>query len=229
MKKVLQYELTHKIIGEALHKLCTKCEEWFPCTEEYFHKNKKNGADGLYPYCKPCHRKKSIEWNHANYERYRANVDRHKDDEITKQKHRRNAQRRKKNGQHQEWLIKNKDKQIGYIQKALTKKHDISNEEWDDCRIYFNFRCAYCGKTWEQNKKETKKDLHKEHVVHDGAIDLSNCVPACRNCNSYKWQFPLDQWYNERNPVFSKERLEKIISWLNEDFKKYIRSKFQIK
>jgi len=225
VRRILSYEDTHKNINHTLHKMCLICEEWFPCTEEHFHKNKKNKTDGLYPYCKPCARKKSIEWNHSNYERYRANVDRHKDDEITKQKHRRNAQRRKKNGLHQEWLDKNKDRQRMYGERRSIKNHNITDEEWDDCRQYFNFRCAYCGKTWEQNKLETRKDLHREHVDDEGANDLSNCVPACRNCNSYKWKFSLDEWYNEKNPVFNQERLEKILKWINEDYKKYIRNK----
>ncbi|WP_369077330.1 HNH endonuclease [Paenibacillus elgii] len=91
--------------------------------------------------------------------------------------------------------------------------------------MYFNFRCAYCGKTWEQNKKETNKDLHKDHVIHDGRNDLKNCVPSCANCNSRKHEKSFNTWYNIHNHIYSKERYLKIYNWIRYDCHTYIKKK----
>jgi hypothetical protein len=73
------------MIDNVLYKLCTKCNKWFICTEEYFYKNNTKSAscDGLFPYCKKCNIKKSSNWelNHkkelSKYfkEYYKNNVD----------------------------------------------------------------------------------------------------------------------------------------------------------
>ncbi len=65
-------------------------------------------------------------------------------------------------------------------------------------------------------------DLHKEHVNHNGANDLSNCVPACYSCNSKKWIYEFEDWYNEGNEIFSQYRLDKIYKWLSNDYKIYL-------
>lgn len=117
----------------------------------------------------------------------------------------------------------NKEKFKTYGVNRRNKNHNITKQEWKDCKEYFNNECAYCGLTYEQHKKLYKEDLHKEHVVYDGLDDLSNCVPACKNCNSQKWEFELDYWYNKENPVFTEERYTKIIKWTEEDYSKYIK------
>ncbi|RKJ44582.1 HNH endonuclease, partial [Butyricicoccus sp. 1XD8-22] len=104
----------------------------------------------------------------------------------------------------------------------MNKKHEISNEEWENCKNYFNYRCAYCGLPVEEHYrmwygKMRQFDLHREHVDHEGLNDLSNCVPACTSCNSSKWKHNLGDWYNDDNENFSQERLYRIYKWLNQD------------
>ncbi|OME70491.1 hypothetical protein BSK65_11210 [Paenibacillus odorifer] len=69
-----------------------------------------------------------------------------------------------------------------------------------------------------------KHDLHKEHVNDDGANDLSNCVPACYSCNSQKWKFCFEDWYNESNKSYTEDRINKIHIWLKIDFRRYLES-----
>jgi hypothetical protein len=64
-------------------------------------------------------------------------------------------------------------------------------------------------------------DFHKEHVLHDGANDLSNCIPSCKTCNSSKHTENLEVWYTKDKSIFSKDRLNRIHKWLNEDWKLY--------
>ncbi len=110
----------------------------------------------------------------------------------------------------------------------MNRTHSISNEEWEDCKKYFNYECAYCGLSVKDhyitfNEEERLGDFHKEHVDHEGENDLSNCVPSCKSCNSRKWEHDFNEWYTENNEVYSIERLSKIIKWLEEDCFKFMK------
>lgn len=77
--------------------------------------------------------------------------------------------------------------------------------------------------TYEDHKETYNQDLHKEHVLNYGANDLSNCIPACKSCNSQKSDYEFDDWYNSDNERFTYDRLNKINSWLKNDFKLFIK------
>lgn len=101
----------------------------------------------------------------------------------------------------------------------MNKNHDITKKEWESCLKYFNHSCAYCGILNNEAKKKYNNYLHKEHVDHNGSNKIDNCVPACKSCNSKKWEFTLEEWYSEDNENFTYERLDKIKKWINEDYK----------
>ncbi|MGK4040872.1 HNH endonuclease signature motif containing protein [Heyndrickxia oleronia] len=133
----------------------------------------------------------------------------------------------RESGYQTEWQRKNKDKIKAYNQKRQHKIHKINKDEWISCKRYFNNSCAYCGMSEEEHRELYKQDLHKDHVEHSGKNDLSNCVPACKSCNTSKHQKKLDEWYIPNNElwcsVFSQERLQKIQNWLESDYLKYIK------
>lgn len=236
-RKKYKYEDYHKVIDEIEYKRCAYHEKyfgeevWFPCTEEYFYKNKLNKSDGLYPECKECSKKKTIEHQLNNPKRTKESKHNwHQNNNSaarTKQWRKDNPERKQ---EYQSYYFKsNPDKLRIYNQNHQHKEHKITNKEWLACKNYFGNSCAYCGMHVDnhyQNFKGSlrKCDLHKEHANHFGANDLSNCVPACLSCNSHKWQFELEKWYKEY-PAFTQERLNKIMKWLNEDYKKYIKIK----
>lgn len=69
--------------------------------------------------------------------------------------------------------------------------------------------CAYCG--------DAEADLHIEHfypISKGGAHCRSNIVPACPSCNYSKFDHDPFWWY-KRQPFFSRDRLDKICSFLN--------------
>lgn len=209
-------------------KNCSICLETKSISEFYSRKahNKEKGEHiYYYPECKECTKKRSYEWRKKNPKRYREimRVVNRKPKRI--QADRDNARRRKENGEHDKWLKNNPDKVREYNKNRNKKNHKISLNEWLQCKNYFNNCCAYCLKTWEQNKQETGKDLHREHVDDQGSPYLDNCVPSCRICNSLKWTYSLDEWYNENNQNYTEERKQKIINWIMEDHKKYIDNK----
>jgi len=228
-----KYNKTHKIINGIDHKFCNTHYEyfpeedpWFPATLEYYYKNISSNVDGLYPNCKKCGSQKAIEqW---------------KDDPI---KHREAHKKYEKTSKFKQWTKKNREDQKEYLiqyrkdnkeklntyckERRMHKKHNINGLEWTKCKEYFNNACAYCGLPIEDHyniyKGELRKeDLQKEHVIHDGINDLSNCIPACKSCNSSKHESTLDEWYNSDNPNFTEEKYNKIIQWITEEYKQYI-------
>lgn len=218
LAKAIPYEENHKELNGIIHKKCSICDEWKEMSRENFYHNKSNKVDGFNPYCIVCTKNKSDKWAQDNWDK--RIEQRRKTDRTTRAKIKRRERNRirRKDGYFDTYFENNPEKQKVYQRRHATKKHEITLSEWDACRLYFDYRCAYCGKTYEQNQIETKKDLHKEHIVDDGANDLSNCVPACRDCNSHKWEYELDDWYNENNPIYDEPRYNKIIKWIKEDF-----------
>lgn len=222
-----KYSETHKLIAGVDYKICNKCNEWLPSDDEYFYKNKLNGIDGLYPYCIKCAKKDATKWRLENTERYNEISRNRNKKEVAKETFRRNNERLNNEGYFNEYRRNNKDKLKKYGEKRRqNKKHDITHEEWENCKNHFNYRCSYCGLPVEEHYRlhygEMKQfDLHKEHVNDNGANDLSNCVPACQSCNSQKHVSTLEGWYNEKNKKFTQERLDKIHKWLEEDYLNY--------
>ena len=99
----------------------------------------------------------------------------------------------------------------------MHKMHNITDEEWKICLEYFSDSCAYCGMTLEDHLNKYKERLHREHVIHDGDNELSNCVPSCKICNSQKHTYTLEEWYNENNSKFTSDRMDRILTWMYYD------------
>jgi len=133
--------------------------------------------------------------------------------------------KRKENNYQKTYQQNNPEKMKKYNKIRSNKKHNITKQEWINCKNYFNNSCVYCGITEEEHRKLFKQDLHKDHLIDDGRNDLKNCVPACKSCNSHKWAFTLNKWYSKENPNFTKEKYLKIYNWIRYDCKKYIEPK----
>lgn len=225
-KKIL-YEECHKEVDGVIYKLCKICEEWFSANLENFYS--KNTKEGLSPYCKKCENRKNDQWQKNNPDRIKVHNKKEYKKPHVKKYHLDLSKRRQENGEQLKWQRNNKDKLKEYHKyRELHKSHKITKEEWESCKEYFNNQCAYCGllldKHYNKYKGEMRlTDFHKEHVDHNGANDLSNCIPSCKTCNSSKHTDRLEDWYTEDKEFFSQERLDKIHKWLNEDYKQYIK------
>jgi hypothetical protein len=212
------------IVIEDSTKKCSICLENKKLDQFYsrraYSKNKGNYTY-YYPECKKCTKARSSKWIEENPDSRKKiqkkynNKPQSKKDNILHQ--RRSAAR----GRRKDWWQNNKDKLKQYSLNREMKRHDISLEEWDACRLYFNYRCAYCDKTYEQQFTQHKKDLSKDHFDNLGRNDLSNCIPACTNCNSSKKIHNAIEWYCEDNEHFSIERYNKIKKWLDIDVYKF--------
>lgn len=208
-------------------KKCSICGE-LKGLESYYSQNKKyaNGNPYVYypPYCKDCTSKKAVQWYFDNTEQHEKNRENYR---KTK-KYRKTIEKWKPfmKEYEKQWRKENPDKLKEYnLYREMNKKHEITEKEWSNCKEYFNFECAYCGLSEEKHRKIYNQQLHKEHVDHNGANDLSNCVPACKSCNSKKHNFKLEDWYIPEIEIFNLFRLNRIYKWLNDDYLRYIESK----
>jgi hypothetical protein len=223
-----KFDETHKIINNELHKECSICKEWLPSNKDYFYRNKSSGIDGLNPYCKECTKKKSSKWINENLLQYRVNRDKYRDKPESRIKNRIRTERWRERGKLKEWQLNNSETMKIYNDKRKNKKHKISKKEWEDCKNYFNYRCAYCGIPIEEHYvkyrgKTQLGDFHRDHADDEGVNDLSNCIPACKICNVRKNYYSLDEWYNTNNDNYTNKRYLKISKWLENDYKLYIK------
>lgn len=241
-KQYIKYKDCHKTINGIEYKMCKECFNWFEMNEENF-KVQPSQKDGYSQRCRECQEK----YNHNNYmknrekrieaskkwrlehpdkveEYWRRQNDKKDPDRILYKRHA--AKLSRDRGHVKRWWNEHPERVKYYQEKRQHKNHKINKNEWENCKKYFNYECAYCGLPLSEHcftrKGETKLcDFHKEHVDHQGLDDLSNCVPACLNCNSCKWEFPLEMWYNENNERYLQKRYDKIIKWITEDYKQY--------
>lgn len=219
------------IIISQKQKICSDCNTLKNLSEFYSQKkySKKKGHWIYYhPECKECSKKRAIKWEKENPERRK--ILKKRWDSENRESRRKHTQIRRKNGKISEWHQENPDKLKIYRERREKKNHNITEREWLQCKEYFGNSCAYCGLHISEhfNKYRGKlkwTDLHKDHVDDNGANDLSNCAPACKMCNSLKWEFDFNEWYNESNEKYSKDRYDKIMKWLNEDYKLYMEKK----
>lgn len=235
-QRVAKLAREHKIINGVDYKFCNKHHiyfpdeyPWLPATLEYFYHNDKNKTDKLYPYCIECGKDSVRGWREENPEWYKDLN--HKTNtnpsDKTREAYRKNGQTRRDNGKYYEWLNDNPEKQATYIKNH--RQHDITEDEWRLCKKYFGDTCAYCGLPIEKHIAKRKDkyfimDLHREHVDDDGYNDLRNCVPACRDCNSAKHDFIMIDWFSKQ-AFYNKDRYNKIIKWITEDYKQCIKEK----
>lgn len=232
------YNDYHKEVDGVLYKKCNKHYTYFPtedpympCTKEYFYKNDKNTKDELCPECKSCSKAKTTQGYYNNHEERKAVKRQHRLNNLeiynTRAKQWQQDNKEKWDAYEEEYRKINPEKFVRYNEARQHKNHKITSSEWENCKRYFNYQCAYCGlhisEHYFTRKGVTKLgDFHKEHKDHEGVDGLTNCVPSCGSCNDRKWKFAFDEWYNESNPRFSEERLKKIFKWLTEDCLEYI-------
>jgi hypothetical protein len=200
-----------------------------PATLEYFYKNNSNSKIGLNPKCKQCEREKALQNSKENLERTQKSKQewhiKNREKVIKKCRKWREENQKHKQEYQLDYQRNNPDKMQKYGENRRHKKHDISDKEWQACLVYFNNECAYCGLKAEDHYnmysgKLRKESLNKEHAIHNGANNISNCIPSCKSCNDRKWEYDYDEWYKPDNPNYTEERLNKIHKWLNKDYKK---------
>lgn len=213
------------------NKVCKWCGKEKDLAEFYSQKKKRSdGTEYIYyrPDCKECTKKNAVKWRYENPEVYERSQMKWLQSKKGIESNKKRQRRRRESGKYREWQKKNKEKLRQYASQRQHKAHAITEQEWIDCKDYFENQCAYCGLTHKEHLDVYGQDLHKEHVDHNGSNSLSNCVPSCKPCNGSKHTFDFEYWYKERSGHYSEERFQKIAQWLNNDYKKFIENQIKI-
>jgi hypothetical protein len=234
-KKAAKFFEGIREIDGIIEKKCTQCNTWKPFTNEfYYYKNKSKPEKGFSSECIICASERSKINRSKNHERQKANQrawkQRNSESEAEKARQWREENKEYKQQYQLDYQRKHPEKMLIYAQNRRHKNHKITSKEWNACLKYFNHRCAYCGLPIEKHYnmyagKLRWENLNKEHVIHNGSNDLTNCVPSCKSCNDKKWEYSLDEWYTINNINYTQDRYDKIIQWLMEDCFKYIEDK----
>jgi hypothetical protein len=210
-----------------IERICTKCKRWILENNDNFYlRFPKKPKKGFSPKCIICFRKDANDHRIAN-----------RDQNLIDQKKYYDKNKDKLNKGSRDWARDHKDRNIESIKKwyeanpgkqrqysSIHRVHDITDKEWESCLKVFNYKCAYCGITEKNAKIKYKQALHKDHGDHKGYNDLRNALPACKKCNSHKWQYDLEIWFREQE-FFDEEKLQFIKWWISEGYKDFIEDK----
>lgn len=84
---------------------------------------------------------------------------------------------------------------------------DLTKQQWDELKIAFWLRCAYCGH---------RMRLELEHFIplsKGGGTTVTNMVPACEICNAHKRNYDPIAYFMKRED--GKMLLDSIRTVLN--------------
>lgn len=211
-------------------KVCTKCHK--ELTVDNFYKN-KTSKDGIGTRCKSC----LIEYTQQNKHKYQYKVAKaiynKKYKQMSKSKEHANYISKLYYEKHKKTILKQR-KQLKYsaIHKEYLKNHleefRIYNQnrrstikkmphtftkiQWLNTKIYFNNKCAYCGK---------ELPLSQDHFIplsKGGEYTINNIIPSCKSCNSSKHNNKFSEWYPTRE-YYDKKREKSILKFLGISWK----------
>lgn len=110
-----------------------------------------------------------------------------------------------------QWGRDNPEKKRKLARKYKARKRnliaDLTDEQWETCKEYFNHSCCYCGE---------QLPLEQEHFIpvsKGGHYSADNIIPACRSCNASKNNSVFSDWYKSCDH-YSEERENKILTYL---------------
>lgn len=92
--------------------------------------------------------------------------------------------------------------------KAKGLKATLTPEQWEQTKLLFDNKCAYCGK---------EKKLEQDHFIslyYGGEYTHNNIIPSCESCNKSKQEKYFFKWYPTYK-YYSKAREKKILKILN--------------
>ena len=101
--------------------------------------------------------------------------------------------------------------------KEDTQGNGINKDQWLECMKFFNWKCAYSGKSL--NNKNRTID-HIEPLNKGGEHNIWNLVPMDKSYNSSKHDKDMLEWYKEQE-FYSEERLQKIYEWQKYSYEKW--------
>jgi hypothetical protein len=216
-------DVPFEYIGKT--KKCSQCGEEKSYKDFYFKEYLNSEGVKAYTYnptCIKCDKENAKNRMLNNKEKHLEAMIRYGKKQKAKESKRRNTEKRRAEGYFDRYFENNPEKLKEYYQNH--RDHDITTSEWNNTLDVFEHKCCYCDISEEEAKEKYGEQLHKDHIIHDGYNDIRNAAPACKDCNSKKWQTDFEKWFREQE-FFTEEKLNKLIWWMNEGYKEYIEDK----
>lgn len=95
----------------------------------------------------------------------------------------------------------------------------ITEEQWLEMMLWFDFRCAYSNEYIGGDSKYRTID-HIIALDNGGLNEIWNCVPMYKSYNSSKNNREMEDWYRQQE-YFNEERLAKIYEWCEYAYDKW--------
>ena len=93
--------------------------------------------------------------------------------------------------------------------KENNQGNGINLSQWLDMMNYFNWECAYSGKSIDKYNRTID---HIIPIAKGGEHEIWNLVPMYNSYNFSKNDKDMLEWYKQQS-FFSEERLRKIYEW----------------
>ena len=209
-----------------------KCKK---CVNQYSKEYRQNNAEQIKEYKKEYCKNNTEQIKEYNKEYYKNNTDKIREQqkeyrknnaEYFKEYRKNNAEKNKKQckeyyknntdkirEQKKEYYKNNPDKVFNQCNKRRQRLENqgmgITKEQWLDMMKYFDFKCAYSGKSLN---KDNRSIDHVKPLVKGGLNEIFNCVPCDRSINSSKQHKDFMEWYKEQE-FYDESRLNKIYEW----------------
>jgi 5-methylcytosine-specific restriction endonuclease McrA len=96
----------------------------------------------------------------------------------------------------------------------------VTDEQWLEMMIFFNWCCAYSGEYLGGKGNENRSIDHIIPLSKNGEHNIWNCVPMFIAYNKKKRNKDMLDWYKQQE-YFLEERLEKIYAWIEYAYNKW--------
>lgn len=228
-------------------KKCSKCGEWLVASSVNFYKHSKS-RDGLDSRCKKCLNSYGKE-RRAESRKMRESRNEYKPKtkeqrlEFSKMHKEKNDNNRKlRQAQYQrQYRQENKEVLAEYYRqyrqtpqgqvtrfnshqrrraKEQKQGSGITKEQWLECMIFFDWKCAYSGKYLGGSNNKRRSIDHIIALNNGGVNEVWNLVPMIKSLNSSKQDKDMMTWYTKQD-FFSEERLNKIKDWQEYAYNKW--------
>ena len=197
---------------------CKKCvnqykKEYRKNNAEQIKEYRKNNAEQIKEQRKEYYKNNAEQIKQYQKEYRKNNTDKIKEyqKEYQKEYYQNNAEQIKE--QHKEYYKNNPDKVFNNSNKRRQRLENqgmgITKEQWLDMMQYFDWKCAYSGKSLKDNNRTID---HIKPLVKGGLNEIFNCVPCDRSINSSKHDKDFLQWYKQQE-YYDESRLNKIYEW----------------
>lgn len=197
--------------GKLIKLQCTKCKEMFQADRDNFYWDSTKNK--FYTRCKKCHIEVKEKWRKKNMDKSREYMKKYYWNNADKCREWKRNYDKSYVGRNykRQYRLKNRD----YINRKLRYRsikvsrmiNDFTEDQWEQCKEYFNNKCAYCGK---------EEKLTKDHFIpvrYGGGTTLKNILPCCMSCNGSKQQKSFIEWY-QIQPFYDTNRLRKIMEYI---------------